>query len=102
MNLFIKANGNNFVANYKAIDRTTTTLVKGEFEGETVGEISYLCENDQMHRAIPRKMLGLEDGSFELMFKWGDSTEKFTCVENFYENGNVAPLGRVYYPFKCK
>ena len=102
MNLFIKANGKDFVANRKVIDRNTTTLVCGEFDGETVGEISYVCENDQMHLAIPRKMLGLDQGSFEFMFKWGDSTEKFTSVEDFYENGSVAPLGRVYYPFKSE
>ena len=99
MNLFIKAGEESFIANYKPVDRDTTTLARGEFEGETVGEISYNYLHDEMHLAIPRKKLGLgEDVSF--MFKWGDSTEKFTCVEDFYENGNVAPLGRVYYPFK--
>ena len=99
MNLFIKAGEESFIANYKPVDRKTTTLARGEFDGETVGEISYNYLHDEMHMAIPRKMLGM-DNNVSFMFKWGDSTEKFTSVEDFYENGNVAPLGRVFYGFK--
>ena len=100
MNLYIKTSqGENFIANYSPKDRNTTTLIKGEFEGDVVCDIPYCFACDQLHLAVPKKLLG--DCS-NLMFKWGDSTEKFKSVEDFYENGNVAPIGRVYYPFSSK
>lgn len=108
MNLFIKTTereGFDFIVNYKPKDENKTEVIACDetgFKGESIGRVSYYRHNDLMHIAVPRKMLGLEKEKPTFMFKWGDSSEPYTCTEDLYMNGNTAPLGRVCYVFKGK
>ena len=46
---------------------------------------------------IPLGTLGAEK---DILFKAADSTEKYTSVEDFYDKGDVAPLGRPYFIYR--
>ena len=113
MQLFIDADQNvstgwygyDFIVNYSAKDEFTTTVAKYNGEGnafsfEVVGEVSYRAKGNQMMIAVPLEMLGVEHCDYmNFHFKWVDSDSKMTTMEQFYTEGDVAPLGRLNYVF---
>jgi hypothetical protein len=113
MQLFIDADQNvstgwygyDFIVNYSAKDEFTTTVAKyngtdNAFSFEVVGEVSYRVKGNQMMIAVPLEMLGVEHPDYmNLHFKWVDSDSKMTTMEQFYTEGDVAPLGRLNYVF---
>ena len=98
--------GYDFIINHKAQSNGTTTVAKyngadGEYGFETVGEVSYRVEGNQMMIAVPQDMLGVEgykEINFE--FKWADSDTVYDEMEDFYCDGDAAPLGRLNYVFQ--
>lgn len=51
---------------------------------------------------IPRKVLGIADGPFELRFQWADHTGKNETIEDFYLYGDTAPYGRFSYIYRAE
>ena len=50
---------------------------------------------------VPMEMLGLTNPTgIKFQFKWADSESKITTMEQFYTEGDIAPLGRMNYTFQ--
>ena len=113
MQLFIDADqdvstgwyGYDYIVNYAAKDEFTTTVAKyngtdNAFSFEVVGEVSYRVKGNQMMIAVPLELLGVQHCDYmNFNFKWVDSDSKMTAMEQFYTEGDVAPLGRLNYVF---
>ena len=98
--------GYDYIVNYQAKDTFTTTVAKyngkdGAYGFESVGEISYRVKKNQMMITVPMEMLGI-DGYKEInfQFKWADSTTTYDEMEDFYIDGDCAPLGRLNYIYQ--
>ncbi len=98
--------GYDYIVNYKAKDAFTTTVAKyngqdGAFSFEAVGEISYRVKGNQMMISVPMELLGIE-GYKEIcmQFKWADSKTTYDEMEDFYIDGDCAPLGRLNYVYQ--
>ena len=94
--------GYDFIINHKAKDADTTTVAKyNGNEFETLGEVSYRVEGNQMMIAVPLEMLGIEGyKEINLEFKWADSETVYDEMEDFYCDGDIAPLGRLNYIYQ--
>ena len=98
--------GYDFVVNYKAKDAFTTTVAKyngkdGKYGFESVGEVSYRVKDNEMMIAVPLSMLGIEDyRAIDVEFKWADSDTVYDEMEDFYCDGDVAPLGRLNFIYQ--
>ncbi len=98
--------GYDFVINYKAKDTFTTTVAKyngkdGAYGFESVGEVSYRVKDNEMMIAVPLSMLGIEDyRAIDVEFKWADSDTVYDEMEDFYCDGDVAPLGRLNFIYQ--
>ena len=98
--------GYDYIVNYQAKNEFTTTLAKYNGEGgaygfASVGEISYRVKDNQMMIAGPLELLGIE-GYMEINveFKIADSETVYDEMEDFYCDGDVAPLGRLNYVYQ--
>ena len=98
--------GYDYIVNYKAKDTFTTTVAKyngtdGAFSFEAIGEISYRAKGNQMMISVPMELLGIE-GYKEIcmQFKWADSKTTYDEMEDFYIDGDCAPLGRLNYVYQ--
>ena len=98
--------GYDYIINYQAKDHFTTTVAKctsnlGLFKFEVVGEVSYQVKGNQMMITVPMELLGIE-GYKEIcmQFKWADSTTTYDEMEDFYIDGDCAPLGRMNYVYQ--
>ena len=114
MQLFIDADQNattgwygyDYVVNYQAKDEFTTTVAKyngtdGKFGFESVGEVSYRAKDNEMMIAVPLEMLGIEGyKEINVEFKIADSETVYDEMEDFYCDGDVAPLGRLNYVYQ--
>ncbi|MBE6652692.1 MAG: hypothetical protein E7610_04665 [Ruminococcaceae bacterium] len=94
--------GYDFIINHKAKDNSTTTVAKyNGNEFETLGEVSYRVEGNQMMIAVPLEMLGIEGyKEINVEFKIADSDTVYDEMEDFYCDGDAAPLGRLNYIFQ--
>ena len=98
--------GYDYIVNYDAKDAFTTTLARyngtdGAYSFEVVGEVSYRAKENQMMLAVPMEMLGITNPTgIKLQFKWADSDSKITTMEQFYTDGDAAPLGRLNYTYQ--
>ena len=114
MQLFVDADNNaatgwygyDYIVNYRAQDQFTTTVAKysgsnNAFSFTTVGTVGYRAKNNEIMIAVPQSMLGM-DGYLELdfAFKWADSTSNITTMQQFYTDGDAAPLGRLNYVYQ--
>jgi len=113
MQLFIDADqdvktgwyGYDYIVNYQAKDEFTTTVAKyngtdNAFSFEVIGDVSYRVKGNQMMLAVPLELLGVEHCDYmNFHFKWVDSDSRMTTMEQFYTEGDVAPLGRLNYVF---
>ena len=51
--------------------------------------------------AVPLEMLGITNpNGIKFDFKWADSDSKITTMEQFYTDGDAAPLGRLNYTYQ--
>ncbi len=98
--------GYDYIINNQAKDTFTTTVAKynGEdntYSFETVGEVSYRVKDNKMMIAVPQSMLGIENYyEIELEFKWADSETLYNEMEDFYCDGDAAPLGRLNFVYQ--
>ena len=98
--------GYDFVVNYQAKDAFTTTVAKyngtdGAYGFTSVGEVNYRAKGNEMMIAVPLSMLGIENyKAIDLEFKWADSLTCYDEMEDFYCDGDMAPLGRLNYVYQ--
>ena len=98
--------GYDFILNHKAKDEFTTTVAKyngtdGAYGFESCGEVSYRVKNKEMMIAVPLEMLGIEGyKEINVEFKLADSDTVYDEMEDFYIDGDVAPLGRMNYIYQ--
>jgi hypothetical protein len=98
--------GYDFIINYQAKDTFTTTVAKyngadGKFGFESIGEVSYRVKDNEMMIAVPLEMLGIEGyKEIKVEFKWADSETSYDEMEDFYCDGDIAPLGRLNYVYQ--
>ena len=55
---------------------------------------------DSLEMDIPRAALGIGGRDFTLWFKAADSRSAIDSIADFYDHGDVAPLGRLNYVYK--
>ncbi len=94
MVLFIKTEKGTFLAS----DDKLYSLSDG-FERTPAADIVCKASEKAVTYEIPLGTLGAEK---DILFKAADSTEKYTSVEDFYDKGDVAPLGRPYFIYRMK
>ena len=99
--------GYDYIVNYEVKGDGTTTVAKycgtdGKYGFENCGEVSYKLEGNKLMIAVPQELVGVKDAYKELcfQFKWADSDTTYDEMEDFYIDGDVAPLGRMNYVFQ--
>ena len=99
--------GYDYIINYETKGDNTTTVAKyngadGKYGFANVGEVSYKVDGNKMMIAVPQELVGVKDAYKELcfQFKWADSDTTYDEMEDFYCDGDVAPLGRMNYVFQ--
>jgi len=85
--------------------KTTLARVVGEGDDLTAVDIegvniTYEVRGDVIHIKVPRAAIGIDKGAFTLWFKVADSRVAYTAIEDFYDKGDVAPLGRLNFVYK--
>ncbi len=111
MQLFISTGGDgwygyDYIVNYKTKELDTTTVARycgtdGSYAFEVIGEVSYRVQGNQMMIAVPMEMLGITNpNGIKFDFKWADSRSLITTMEQFYTDGDAAPLGRLNYVYQ--
>jgi hypothetical protein len=70
---------------------------------EIIGAASMEIYDNEITYKIPRKLLDICDSNqFELWLKAADSNKKYLRVDQFYEDGDVMPIGRLAYVYRGK
>ncbi len=98
--------GYDFIVNYAAKDGAVTSIAKYNgadniFSFEECGDVSYQINGNEMMIAVPQSLVGIENYTeIEIQFKWADSTTNYDEMEDFYCDGDVAPLGRLNFVYQ--
>ena len=98
--------GYDYIVNYRAESDTVTTVaaytgVDGAY-GFTPCEqtVAYRTEGNRMMIAVPLSLMGIEDYlAINMEFKVADSETVYDEMEDFYCDGDIAPLGRLNFVF---
>ena len=98
--------GYDYIVNYRAEGDNITTVAKYTGENGAYGftpseqTVAYRAEGKRMMIAVPLSELGIEDYlSINLEFKVADSETVYDEMEDFYCDGDMAPLGRMNFVF---
>ena len=92
--------GYDFIANNNVTDGSTSTLgaysgTGGEYKFTDKANLTYKVEGKKMMVSIPLEELGIEYiTKIDLQFKVCDSETRYTSAEQFYLEGDCAPVGR--------
>ena len=110
MKIFINVDGGQsyqYVLNHHTRKDGTTTVGRVVGEGDDLRCVDvpdlllhYEVRGDVMRINVPRKAIGLDHDNFTLWFKIADSREKYVSIEDFYDKGDVAPLGRLNFVYR--
>jgi hypothetical protein len=108
MRLFIDADRNHntgwegydFVINrHNSQSKATVEKNVGGWQWQQIGETEFSVTGNKMELKIPRTLLGLENKTVDLEFKWNDNMQDEGDIMDFYLNGDTAPGGRFNYVF---
>ena len=98
--------GYDYIVNYKAEGDNVTTVAKYTGENGAYGftamddKIAYSVQDNKMMIAIPLAQMGIKDyRDIDVEFKIADSDTVYNEMEDFYCDGDAAPLGRVNYVY---
>lgn len=70
-------------------------------ETENAGEVSMRVSGNEMMVEVPLSLLGIPDyKEISIEFKWADSTTVIDEMEDFYCEGDAAPLGRLNWVYR--
>ena len=115
MQLFLNVDGDttgwygyDYIVNYSPRDTKTTTVAKyvgsgKDFDFANCAEVTYKIEGNKMMITVPQSALGIAENHYRelcLQFKWVDSSSAITTMEQFYEDGDCAPLGRMNFVYQ--
>lgn len=108
MKLYLNTTGGigyDFVLNHTPQKGGKTTLARVNAKGESlaatdIADLTYQVEGNVFKIVVPRAALGLDHENFTLWFKAADSTVEYTAIEDFYDKGDVAPLGRLNFVYR--
>ena len=99
--------GYQYVLNHTTCRGGRTTLAKVVEEGDDLTAvdmegiaITYEVDGDLLRINVPRSALYLDYEYFTLWFKVADSREAYKSIEDFYDKGDVAPLGRLNFVYR--
>ncbi len=98
--------GYDHIVNYRASDDLTTTVAAysgagGEYAFSPAGTVSYRVEGRRFMVSVPMELLGITHiNIIDLRFKVCDSNRQYTDPEQFYTEGDCAPLGRLNYTYQ--
>ena len=93
-------NGYDYIINREnPVDgKAVVSKYAGDYLWETAGQGNIKVEGNKLMISVPKALLGIE-GSVDVEFKWADNTYSTTDCNDFYVNGDVAPLGRFNYRY---
>ncbi len=96
--------GYDYIVNYKATGDFETTIAKytgvnGAYGFAEAGTVAYRVKGNQMMLTVPQALLGIQEQAIDLEFKVADSRTVYDEMEDFYCDGDVAPLGRLNYVY---
>ena len=88
----------------KGTATVTRTTAPHTLTGEPVPGVAPACriEGDTLTIDLPRRPLGIDKPAFTLWFKVADSRSVIRTVEDFYDQGDAAPLGRLNYVYRAE
>ena len=106
MKIYINKNGGNeydFILNNTPTDNGETTVARitDELNSKDFAKASYSVDGNTVKVKARLSDLDLDE-SVSFWFKVADSTETIKSFEDFYINGDVAPLGRLNYVYTEK
>ena len=85
---------------------TDSTMVleksTGGWNWETVANVKYIVDGDEMVIEVPRKLLGNAGKSLDFGFKWCDDNIQDGDIMTLYTDGDAAPGGRFVFRFATK
>jgi hypothetical protein len=69
----------------------------------TVGKVPLAWDDNSVTVTVPLEMLDIppQETAFALWLKAADSTRRYERVDQFYEDGDCAPLGRLAYLYRA-
>ena len=87
--------------------RTTLARVTGSGDDLTAEDmegvaIRYEISGNLLRINVPRSAIYMDYEYFTLWFKVADSREAYKSIEDFYDKGDVAPLGRLNFVYRGK
>ncbi|MGI6529638.1 MAG: hypothetical protein ACOX3J_08140 [Clostridia bacterium] len=119
MNLFLNVNegknddkrfhGYNYLVNSYQYSETKTSLSRCTEDVKVMnpdtfkicGMLDFKFDGNEIMIEIPKYAIGIEPGSkFRILFKWVDSRTEIYRIEQFYTDGDCAPIGRLNYVFE--
>lgn len=74
----------------------------GGWDWTDIGSIDYKIFNNKMMLSIPYNKIGLQkynDGLIDIEFKWADNFQGKGDIMSFYQDGDVAPFGRMNFVY---
>ena len=81
---------------------TSVEVSTGGWQWKSVATAPYRVEDNRMHVAVPKSVLGLRDDDVDLQFKWVDNTQTPGDILDGYVHGDVAPGGRFRYRYNTR
>ena len=80
--------------------KSTMAVIVDGLRAADFGDVVYRQQGNTMLIIAPRGALGLDTDDFTVWFKVADSTEELTSIEDFYDKGDAAPLGRLNFVYR--
>ncbi len=92
--------GYDYIINRRNPDGNTAYIEKyaDDFIWEAAGTAQLKVEGNKLMISADRNLLGIGD-KVDIEFKWADNNYSTTDANDFYVNGDVAPLGRFNYHY---
>lgn len=112
MNIFIEVDnlsGFSSWENYQFVinrsvngNKSSVENLKSNGSSVKIGDADICVKGKYLTLSVPRKTLGLTKTDFCLRFKVADHVTNYTDINDYYVNGDSAPIGRFNYTFKTK
>lgn len=90
--------GYDYAINTEVKNNQETTLKKRQNgTWKTVAVIKYTVSNNQLALRVPLSALNKQGGKLSFNFHWADNIQKLNDINEFFTNGDSAPLRRFNY-----
>jgi hypothetical protein len=80
--------------------KSTMAIIVDGLRAADFGDVVYRQSGNTLLLIAPRAALDLDRDDFTIWFKVADSTEELTSIEDFYDKGDAAPLGRLNFVYR--